>query len=148
MTIILALLGIGIFAIPAALLSSAFSDQLVKERDTLKANLFSMLKDGELDENEIILLRNEAKRLHLTVEELNQLIDQIIKEHDVNTREIPLVKVAEQPELAVEHYKQLLGEIRRLGLLTDHHRFDEAAQQGYRLAPQDLTIWKQIQGKS
>jgi voltage-gated potassium channel Kch len=36
MTSILALLGIGIFAIPAALLASAFSDELIKDREALK----------------------------------------------------------------------------------------------------------------
>ena len=45
-TIVLALIGIGIFAIPAALLSSAFSDQLHKERDALKQELFEI--DGFL----------------------------------------------------------------------------------------------------
>ncbi|MFM1940450.1 MAG: hypothetical protein RLY32_2192 [Pseudomonadota bacterium] len=44
MTIILALLGIGIFAIPAALLSSAFSDQLRIERETLANELSAATK--------------------------------------------------------------------------------------------------------
>jgi len=42
MTIVLALIGIGIFAIPAALLASAFGDQLHKEREMLKSNLRNM----------------------------------------------------------------------------------------------------------
>ena len=78
MTIVLALIGIGIFAIPAALLSSAFSDQLVKERDALKANLLHMLKDGHLEEAEIAIIRQEAKRLHLTIEEVNALLETIV----------------------------------------------------------------------
>jgi voltage-gated potassium channel Kch len=68
MTIILALMGIGIFAIPAALLSSAFTDELVKERNQLKAELFTMLKKGSLSDEEIIFIRTEAKRLHLSIE--------------------------------------------------------------------------------
>jgi len=53
MTVVLAFIGIGIFAIPAALLSSAFSDELVKEREVLKAELYEMMKDGHIDQSEI-----------------------------------------------------------------------------------------------
>ena len=63
MTSVLALLGIGIFAIPAALLASAFSDELVKDRDALKANLFQILKDGKIEAKETQFIRDEAKRL-------------------------------------------------------------------------------------
>jgi len=70
-TVVMALMGIGIFAIPAALLASAFSDELRKEREQLRNNLYKMLKDGKLDENEAKVLREEARRLHLTVEEVN-----------------------------------------------------------------------------
>lgn len=148
MTMVLALLGIGIFAIPAALLSSAYSDQLIKEREALKANLFSMLKDGEIDPSEADVIREEAKRLHLTVAEVNALIELIIKENSIEDGALPLHKIAEKPELAMEHYKSLLGQIRQLGLLTDAQRFDSVAQQGQRLSAQDYALWKQIQGHS
>jgi voltage-gated potassium channel Kch len=51
-TIVLALLGIGIFAIPAAILSSAFSDQLRIERETMKQELYEMLGDGKISPEE------------------------------------------------------------------------------------------------
>lgn len=149
MTIILALLGIGIFAIPAALLSSAYSDQLVKEREALKANLFAMLKDGEIDQGEAEAIRAEAKRLHLTVAEVNSLIEQIIKENSIgDDHHLPLHKVAERPDLAVEHYKSLLSQIRQLGLLTDQARFADVAQARHGLTQEDLALWQQIQGRA
>lgn len=146
MTMVLALLGIGIFAIPAALLSSAFSDQLVKERDALKANLFAVLKDGEIDPAETDAIRAEAKRLHLTVAEVNSLIEQVIKEHSIE-EDLPLHKIAQRPELAIEHYKQLLGQIRQLGLLTDAQSFEQLAQPN-RLSPEEFSLWQRIQGKT
>ena len=113
MTIILALLGIGIFAIPAALLSSAYSDQLIKEREALKANLFAMLKDGEIEPSEAEIIRAEAKRLHLTVAEVNALIEQIIKENSIgDEQQMPLHKIAEKPELAMEVALQLVSVLR------------------------------------
>ena len=149
MTIILALLGIGIFAIPAALLSSAYSDQLVKEREALKANLFAMLKDGEIDPSEADAIRAEAKRLHLTVAEVNSLIEQIIKEKSIGEDQaMPLHKVAERPDLAVEHYKSLLSQIRQLGMLTDNARFEDVAQSRHGLTHEDLALWQKIQGRA
>ncbi len=149
MTSILALLGIGIFAIPAALLASAFSDELVKERDQLKANLFAILKDGHIDEKEAAIIRSEAKRLHLTIGEVNALIDVVIKEHELEERNpLPIHKIAENPALAVEHYKVLLGQIRQLGIQVNASEFDAAAQQGDRLSASEFALWQKIQGKA
>ncbi|MEY3876302.1 MAG: hypothetical protein RIR50_1474, partial [Pseudomonadota bacterium] len=61
-TIVLALIGIGIFAIPAALLSSAFSDQLKRDRESLVNTIYEMLADGHLDQKEIEYIRAESKR--------------------------------------------------------------------------------------
>jgi voltage-gated potassium channel len=149
LTSILALLGIGIFAIPAALLASAFSDELVKERDALKANLFSILKDGHITDQEAVFIRAEAKRLHLTSAEINALIDVVIKEHELEERNpLPIHKIAENPALAVEHYKVLLGQIRQLGVQVNASEFDAAAQQGERLSASEFALWQKIQGKT
>lgn len=149
MTSVLALLGIGIFAIPAALLASAFSDELVKERDLLKANLFAILKDGHIDEKEAAIIRAEAKRLHLTIGEVNALIDVVIKEHELEERNpLPIHKIAENPALAVEHYKVLLGQIRQLGIQTNAAEFDTVAQTADRLSANELALWHKIQGKA
>ena len=80
MTIVLALIGIGIFAIPAALLSSAFSDELVKERNALKIQIHDILADGHIDPEEMEFIRRESKRLHLNVGEINALLQQVQKE--------------------------------------------------------------------
>ena len=150
MTIVLALIGIGIFAIPAALLSSAFSDQLVKERNALKANLLSMLKDGHLTEEEISLIRQEAKRLHLTIEEINALLETIVKEQEnekSKIKSLPVHIIAEKPELAIEHYKNLLGQIHQLALMTDADKFEAAAKTSDRLTASEIALWQQLQAR-
>ncbi len=150
MTIVLAFIGIGIFAIPAALLSSAFSDELQKERDELKNNLYKILKDGVIDEDEIHTIRHEAQRLHLSVEEVNALIKlihhELEKEAELQT--LPINTIAQRPELAVEHYKSLISDIRRLALLTDEAAFDAVVKARDSLTASDLALWRQIQGKS
>jgi len=149
MTVVMALLGIGIFAIPAALLASAFGDQLHKEREMLKANLRNMMKDGHLDESEIEMLRAEAKRLHITIEELNVLLEHVHTErtNKQNNSQIPIHVIADRPEQAVEHYKNLLGQIHQLALLTDAAKFEQAARASDRLTGTEMALWQQLQSR-
>ena len=146
-TVIMSLLGIGIFAIPAGLLASAFSDQLHKERESLKANILRMLGDGELDPEEIALLRSEAKRLHLTVEEMNSILEVLQLEMESARKslmQLPVNVIAQTPLHAVEHYKYLLNQITQLGIYVDQKGFLEKAQSEDRLTVSELEIWKRI----
>ena len=150
MTSVLALLGIGIFAIPAALLASAFSDELIKDRDALKANLFQILKDGKIEAKETQFIREEAKRLHLSVEEINALIDQVIKDKEIedNLKALPLHVIAQRPAHAIEYFKTCISEIRQLDMLMEQGKFEETAKELDRLTESELQIWRQIQGKT
>jgi voltage-gated potassium channel Kch len=147
MTIILALMGIGIFAIPAALLSSAFTDQLRIEREGLRNQLYEMLEDGKLSENEIDLVQREAKRLHLTQQDIDQLIEKARRERELleDVSGLPLHKIAGKSEHALEHYKSLLSQIRQLGILTDAKKFEELARSSDRLTDTELALWHKIQ---
>jgi hypothetical protein len=149
MTVVMSLLGIGIFAIPAALLASAFGDQLHKEREMLKNNLRNMMKDGHLDETEIAVLRSEAKRLHITTEELNALLEHMHNERvqKQNQSQLPLHVIAERPAQAVEHYKTLLGQMHQLALMTDAAKFEESARASDRLTASELALWQQLQSR-
>lgn len=149
MTIILALLGIGIFAIPAALLSSAFTDQLRIERETLKYELYEMLADGVLDEAESEKVMAEAKRLHLSKEEVNRLVVKARRERELkeDVSVLPLHKIAAKSEHAIEHYKVLISQIRQLGVMTDAAQFESVALEKKRLTPDEWSLWQQIQGQ-
>jgi voltage-gated potassium channel Kch len=150
MTSVLALLGIGIFAIPAALLASAFSDELIKDREALKANLFQILKDGKIVESEAHYIRQEAERMHLTVEELNALIDTVMKEKEIedNLQALPIHTIAKRPEHAVEYFKTAISELRQLGMQMTPGEFEEAAKTSDRLTASEMALWQQIQGKT
>jgi hypothetical protein len=150
MTIVLALIGIGIFAIPAALLSTAFSDELVKERNALKVRIHDILADGVIDQEEMAFIRTESKRLHLDVTEINALIQQVRQEleDEANFSAMPIHTIAGNPEHAVEHFKSLLSTIRQLTLLTDPVMFEKVAVSKDRLSASELALWQQIQAKS
>jgi voltage-gated potassium channel Kch len=146
MTIVLAFIGIGIFAIPAALLSSAFSDQLKMDRESLVNKLFNMLADGNIDEEEAKYIKSEAKRLHLSDDEVKVLIDRAKRERELmdDVSGLPLHKIAANPDHAVEHYKFLLGQIRQINLLGDQEKIEQSLSIPGRLTETDKQLWHLI----
>jgi voltage-gated potassium channel Kch len=146
LTIILALIGIGIFAIPAALLSSAFSDQLIIEREELKDSLLKILAEGDISNEKAEIIRTEAERLHLTEHEVDKLLDLAIAERDTidHGARLPLSQIAQDPAHAVEHFKVLVSEIRQLSILSDHSRFESFAKDNDRLTQSELALWLQL----
>jgi hypothetical protein len=109
-----------------------------------------MLKDGHLTEEEIIIIRQEANRLHLTIEEINALLETIVKEQEEERNKVnsmPLHVIAEKPELAVEHYKNLMGQIHQLALMTDTSKFEDAARKSDRLTASEMALWQQLQSR-
>lgn len=146
MTIVLALIGIGIFAIPAALLSSAFSDQLKSDREALVNKLFEMLSDGNIDEEEAQYIKTEAKRLHLSDEEVKLLIEKAKRERELmdDVATLPLHKIAANTDHTIEHFKHLLGQVRQLSLLTDQDKFHAAVDSSERLTETDKKLWTLI----
>jgi len=105
-----------------------------------------MLADGKISDAEAEIINREAKRLHLSAEDVQVLIEQARRERQLaaDLSSLPLHTIAARPEHAVERYKTLLSEIRQLGLLTDSGRFEEAARSADRLTDSEWQIWRQI----
>ncbi len=146
MTIVLALIGIGIFAIPAALLSAAFADQLKSDREALVNTIYEMLSDGVIDDDEAAFIKTESKRLHLSDDDLRRLVDKAKKERELmdDVSILPLHKIAGNPEHALEHYKYLLGQIRQLNLLSDQHQINQTMAMPDRLTETEKQLWRLI----
>jgi hypothetical protein len=131
-TIVIALLGIGIFAIPAAILSSALSDQLRIERERMMNELYHMLEDGVISADEQELIEAEAKRLHLSKGELTRLLEKAKVEmgiehaavKDTNggkgaTNEMSLEFLSKHPELAAEQLKITISKLQQIVSVSD-----------------------------
>jgi uncharacterized membrane protein YebE (DUF533 family) len=146
MTIVLALIGIGIFAIPAALLTAAFADQLKSDREALVNTIYEMLADGHIDDEEAHFIKTESKRLHLTDDDLKRLVDKAKKERELmdDVSVLPLHKIASNPEHTVEHYKFLLGQIRQLNLLSDQSQLHQTMAMPDRLTESEKQLWRLI----
>lgn len=124
LTVVLALVGIGIFAIPAGLLASAFTDQLRIDRDAFKQRLMLAYEDGMLDSAERELIVAESERLHLSHEEVKRLTEEAraefaAKEVEDQTRANGLVLDAKaHPALAAAQFKLLVDQLSLIAQAT------------------------------
>jgi voltage-gated potassium channel len=80
-TMFLAILGIGIVALPAGILGSAFSDQLHQQREQMLKAVEDAFADGVLTESESRALEEERIRLHLTEEQFELLKQRAMARH-------------------------------------------------------------------
>ena len=146
MTIVLALLGIGIFAIPAALLSSAFTDQLRIERETLQNELYNMLADGTISEEEQEIILAEAKRLHLSQEEVDRLIEKARRQREQTSNHalMSMPQLIAQPAAAVERYRELLSQMRQLAQLCDAQQMTRIIDNPEKATGLERAIWHRL----
>jgi len=146
MTIVLALLGIGIFAIPAALLSSAFTDQLRIERETLQNELYNMLADGTISEEEHEIIQAEAKRLHLSQDEVDRLIEKAHRQREQTSNHalMSMPQLIAQPQAAVERYRELLSQVRQLAQLCDAQKMTQILDHPDQATGLERAIWQRV----
>jgi len=149
MTIVLSLLGIGIFAIPAALLSSAFSDQLRIERETLQNELYTMLADGRISEEERSLINAEARRLHLSHAEVDRLIEKARQQREAvsNHALMSMPQLIAQPAAAVERYRELLSQMQQLARLGDNGRMAQILAPPGRTTDLEREVWQLLNAR-
>ena len=166
-TIVLALLGIGIFAIPAAILASAFSDQLRIERETMKQELYEMLGDGKISAEERMIIDAEAKRLHLSKAEVDRLLEKAKIElglmthsdpkghshrephyshghHESHRPAMDLNYLSKHPEAAGEQFKILLAQLQQLAHSVDHERLNHYLSDRKHATDFQMETWEYI----
>jgi len=79
-TVIASLAGIGIFALPAAILSSAFVDQLHQDRERLREEIRQALEHGPLTEASRQALLDKSEDLSLNEREIDETIRQVTEQ--------------------------------------------------------------------
>ena len=120
LTVVLSLMGIGIFAIPAGLLASAFTDQLRIDRETFRQRLLHAWQGGKLDTKARDLLAAETERLHLSAEDVQRLTDEAKaevaaqKEEERQKVRAVVIDPQVQPELALMQFRLLVSQLQLL----------------------------------
>ena len=116
LTVVLSLLGIGIFAIPAGLLASAFTDQLRIDREAFKQRLLNACQDGEIKPKARAMLAAESERLHLSADDIQRLTQEAHQEYEARQRDEKLavsavvIDPAQHPELALRQLRLLVSQ--------------------------------------
>ena len=132
LTVVLALLGIGIFAIPAGLLASAFTDQLRMDREAFKHKLLLALEEGKLSPKDRASIAEETERLHLSDEDVRRLTQEAREAYEARQREerhltsAVVLDPQQHPELA---YHQLRLLVSQLDLLQQAAGAEQLAKQ-------------------
>ncbi|MBU3710687.1 MAG: ion transporter [Limnohabitans sp.] len=120
LTVVLALLGIGIFAIPAGLLASAFTDQLRIDRETFKQKLLHAYESGELNPRARAMIAEETERLHLSAEDIQRLTQEAREAFHAKQREekhhtaAVVLDPRQHPDLAARQFQVLIAQLQLL----------------------------------
>lgn len=147
-TVILSLVGIGIFAIPAAIMASGFTDQLRTNRERLKSELLAMARAVDFTDQAREEFIANAKHHHLTHAEIQELIRQIESADDMI--EAPrgeyeaLSLAASNPEFALAQYRMLVSRLRELAAVADNAYISQQLQRPGHSTDMDRAIWEQI----
>jgi len=143
MTIVMALVGIGIFAVPAAILSSAFNDQLHKDREKMHNELYRYLDDGVLDDEERAAIYEEAKRLHIPEEDVELMIERVRQEHESKQSQ-PLGLVEKNPTVALEEFRRAVSHLNQIVAVSDKDQVTALINAGGRTTPQERELWSYL----
>ena len=122
MTVVMALLGIGIFAIPASILSSGFMQELQSQRQQIENELFGMLEDGVLSDAEREKVEQLAHKLNISHQQLETLIDKAKRESKSrlqNDRFMPADMLSKSPAMAKAHFHILAEQMKLLAHHSD-----------------------------
>ncbi|MFM8246056.1 MAG: ion transporter, partial [Burkholderiaceae bacterium] len=147
-TVVLALIGIGIFAIPAAILASGFTDQLRSNRERIKQELLAMGRESEFDANAREEFIKAARQHHLSNHEIDEMIKLI--EQGEDPIETPagefgsLTLAAENPAYALAQYRMLVARMSELSSVADNEKMSHVIEQPGQATELERSIWEQL----
>ena len=148
-TVLLALVGIGIFAIPAAILASGFTDQMRSRRDQIRHELLVMARDIDFAGEGHQEFVDYAKSHHLSMAEINQIIEQIkdeLEEAESPNAELQsLVLAAGNPEFALAQYRMLVAHLSQLAAIADAGYIARQLQVSGQSTELERTIWEHVE---
>jgi voltage-gated potassium channel len=104
-TMVLALLGIGIVALPAGILGSAFSDQLHQQREQMIHDIEAALEDGILSIEEEEKLEQDRVRLHISEKQFSLMKSRAMFRH---TADFSIEKVVHTAATDISRVRETL----------------------------------------
>lgn len=121
-TVVLALVGIGIFAIPAAVLASGFTEQLRLNREGLRQDLVAAVGDVELSPSMRAELRSQWRALHLGDAEIRAMFEQVEasrRDQSMTDQDRPTAMARAAPAWIVADFRATVARLQALAADAD-----------------------------
>lgn len=147
MTTLMALIGLGLFAIPASILSSAFTQELQSQRQAIENQLFEMLHDGILSEEELAEVKTLARKMNMSDEQLEVLIEKAQRETEERARNdvfIPSDYLISHANVAAAQFHVLFEQIKRIAHLPNASDISRHLLANHHLSQQEKDLWHSL----
>lgn len=138
MTVVISLIGIGIFAIPAGLMASAFTDQLRIDREAFENEFRDAIAKGKLSSGDRLALEAEAERLHLSLEDVDRITDKVKSELINTTGNLPDDM---DPEIVLEKYRQQVSHLKIFSMSKQFQEIELMLNEPNRSTELERQIW-------
>lgn len=147
-TVVLALVGIGIFSIPAAVLASGFTEQLRLNRERLKQDLIARAGDAGLTEASRPALRAQWRAMHLSDAEIRDMFDTLEsgRRHDAPAGAggwMPAL-VASNPAYALVQYRAAVSRLQEVAALADPADIERRLQVPGAATDLERRVWREV----
>lgn len=151
-TVVLALVGIGIFSIPAAVLASGFTEQLRLNREKLRQDLIAEAGDAELTDARRADLRGHWRSMHLSEIEIREMFEAVEfgRRNDAPADEggwSPSM-VAANPAYALARYRAAVSELQALTALADTADLGRRIETPGAATDLERRIWRELAARS
>jgi voltage-gated potassium channel len=150
MTTLMALIGLGLFAIPASILSSAFTQELQSQRQAIENQLFEMLADGVLSDEELENVKVLARKMNMSEEQLEILIDKAKRESEERARNdifIPVDYLVAHSSVAAAQYRVLFEQIKRIAHLPNAADVSRHLLTSHNVSDVERNLWHALHGQ-
>jgi len=141
MTVVVSFVGIGIFAIPAGLMASSFTDQLRLDRNTFEDEVRKRVTSNNFTDEDKEDLALEAERLHLSQAVFEEIIQRVDLEKKTNPQGTPATSQS-SPELTLEDYRQQISTLRSLALSENAPALSALINNESKTTLLEREIWK------
>lgn len=147
-TVVLALVGIGIFSIPAAVLASGFTEQLRLNREKLRQDLIADLDDAELTDAVRADLRSQWRGLHLSEVEIREMFEEIEfgRRNDAPSGDggWSAALVSANPAYALAQYRAAVSRLQEVAALADPADMARRLQVPGAATELERRVWREL----
>ena len=154
MTVIVSFVGIGIFAIPAGLMASSFTDQLRLDRNLFEEQVRKLVTNNSFTDEERENLALEADRLHLSQAVFEEIIARVeLENKSAGAETLAAVGIETSthlapqnlsPELTLESYRTQISALRSLALGENAAALTALITNEAKTTQLEREIWKSL----